>query len=299
MACTAASVLLGGICLALGCASDHHARSERTDGEGESGSKPEHEADRVLEIAFNPMYSAYDGKHVFRVPVKVTGAEGALAVRTTPADFVDYEPSEVGVTLTTRGAGKATITISDAAGNSGSATLTVTQNERGDVDFGDERYNNDPGPGFVLPEGGLSFDASALPRLPEGGLRLPEGGFDTPTRRDGVPACIRCHKPYNNASRFSSVENAGEYTPQQTGGYSDEQLGLIITDAVKPAGTHFRVTNRGGLLPDEEAMQSFASFHKFALAPETLSGVIAYLRSLEPKSLIDLSVGEVEAFVRP
>lgn len=304
-------LLTGCVALTLACANDHLSRGHP--GDGPRGATPdgnglpvEPEGDHALEIAFNPMYSAYDGKHVFRVPVKVTGADGALTVRTTPDGFIDYEPSEVGVTLTTRRAGKATITIRDAAGNSGSATLTVTQNESSDVDVGRERYENDIGPGFVLPEGGLVFDASILPRLPEGGFpyeggfRFPDGGIGIAiTRRDGVPACIRCHRPYDNASRYSSVEAAGEYTPQQTGGYTDEELGLIITDAVKPARSHFRVVNRGGLLPDAEAIESFAGFHKFALGPETLRGVIAYLRGLEPKSLVDLSLGEIDASAQP
>jgi hypothetical protein len=253
------SLLASCVCLALGCASDHLRGEERGEAAAADGSEANSgEGELALEIAFNPMYSAYDGdRHVFQVPVRVLGAQGVLRVRSMPADFVRYEPSEVGVTLTTRRAGRATIFISDGAGNSGSAALTVTEYEPEQVEIGRRQYDS---------------EQRAFPDTAARTLVLPD-----------VASCASCHQP--GSSIAMSVLLPGEYTPQQTGGLSDAELARILTEGVKPVGWPFLTVNGGGLVPDAMAARTLASFHQWQLAPETLTGLIAYLRSLAPRSL--------------
>lgn len=246
----------------------------------------------ALTIVFNPMYSAFDGKaHEFKVPVQVTGASGKLTVTTTPADFVDSAPDAMGVTLTTRKAGTCTVTIKDAEGNSGTAMLTVTQNDPGDVDVGKERYANGidaftlPEGGLMLPEGGFTLPEGGIP---EGGFAFPEGGvrgFDSGIMRNEMAACTFCHVPDGQmAANGNMMQVDVEHTPTQTAGYSDEDLIKIFTMGVKPAGAKFRVVNGGGFLNDTAAARIYAMFHQWKVDETTQKGIVAYLRALTPKA---------------
>jgi hypothetical protein len=249
-----------------------------------------------LEIQFNPMYSAFDGKHTFRLPVLVTGAKGKLTVTTSPADFVSYEPSPDGVMLTMRKAGDTTVTITDAEGNTGSAPLKVTENDPGDVDLGAERYANGvvpfvpreggslfPEGGFTFPEGGFDAGITILPdgaiQFPEGGFNIPEGGGRLPMR-DPESACTFCHKPAGAPSAGGGPLDRidVEHTPQQTGGYSDEEIIAIFTEAKKPEGSKWNV------LPAAFAPIIYPTFHKWNVEENVKKGIVAYLRQLEPAS---------------
>ncbi len=223
----------------------------------------------TLTLVFNPMYSAYDdGAHDFKVPVQVTGATGKLTVTTSPTNFVSSEPSSTGVTLTTRMAGTATVTIQDAAGNAGTAKLTVTKNAAGDVDIGRERYAN-------------GLDAISLP---EGGIAAVDGGIPNIARNE-MGACTFCHIPDGQQAMGATdvMRVDVEHTPQQTAGFSDEDLIKIFTEGVKPQGASYRVVNGGGMLSDEVAATIYKTFHKWSVEPQTRVGIVAYLRSLTPK----------------
>jgi len=239
----------------------------------------------ALTIAFDPMYSAYDGVHDFKVPVKVTGAKGRLTVTTSPDGFVDSDPSTDGVTLTTRKAGKTTVTISDAEGNKGTAELTVTENDPRDVEVGAERYDNGID-AFTLPEGGI---AALLPEggFPEGGFNfeagLPEGGFgrrDSGIARNAMAACTFCHIPEGAAGTGTTdtMRIDVEHTPQQTAGYSDEQIIKIFAEGIKPEGSNWRV------IPAAFGPRIYPTFHKWDVPDVTKKGIVAYLRSLTPKA---------------
>ena len=238
------------ICLACGgsaCASD---RSRGADRPAET-TRDAQSAEKVLGLAFDPMYSAYDGDyHSFRVPVRVSGAEGELEVSTSPPDFVDAKPSPEGVILTTRQAGSATVTITDGAGRRGSARLIVTENDPHDVELGMERYRHP---------------------------------LDGP--------CVFCHVPIGSSAPPNVTQIDGEYTPQQTAGLSDDELARIFTEGEKPEGAQFRVASGEGRLSDEMASEVFRRFHSFALTPETSRGLVAYLRQLAPRSRGELDFG--------
>ncbi len=228
----------------------------------------------TLQISFNPMYSAYDdGAHEFQVPVKVEGATGKLTVTTSPADFVEQRPSMTGVTLITKKAGKATVTIKDEAGNSGTAELNVTKNDPDDVEIGKQRYANGID-AIMLPEGGigaLASDGGGIPMLPP---------------RNDMGACTFCHIPEGAAPAGGAdmMRIDVEHTPQQTAGFSDADLIKIFTEGVKPTGASYRVVNGGGMLPDDIAATIYARIHKWAVDEGIRVGIVAYLRSLTPKA---------------
>jgi hypothetical protein len=224
----------------------------------------------ALTIVFNPMYSAYDdGVHEFKVPVQVTGATGKLTVTTSPANFVTTEPSAAGVMLITRMAGTATVTIQDASGNVGTAKLTVTKNDARDVDVGRERYAN-------------GIDAI---NLPEGGIAALDGGISGIARNE-MGACTFCHIPDGQQAMgtMDVMRVDVEHTPQQTAGFSDEDLIKIFSEGVKPEGASYRVVNGGGMLSDQVAATIYKTFHKWSVDPQTRVGIVAYLRSLTPKA---------------
>lgn len=263
----------------------------------------------ALTLAFNPMYSAFDDNaHEFQVPVKVTGATGKLTVKTSPEGFVETKAHNEGIMLITKKAGECTVTITDEMGNSGDAKLVVTKNAPDDVEFGEQRYANGID-AFTLPEGGFMF-----PMLPEGGLQglfdggIPEGGIGAALREAGIrfnaeaglgimrnaeAACTSCHLPEGAMAGSGVMMNQidVEHTPQQTAGYSDQDLIDIFTMAKKPMGAPYRVVNGGGFLSDTQAQGIYARFHTWDVKPETQKAVVAYLRSLTPKSQPNIDFG--------
>ena len=256
-----------------------------------------------LTIAFNPMYSAFDDNaHEFQVPVKVTGASGKLTVKTEPDGFVQTKPHPEGIMLVTQKAGECMVIITDADGNSGKAKLVVTQNGPDDVNIGKERYANGidafnlPEGGLRLPEGGFpglpegGFPEGGFPRFGEGGVRFPEGGLGI--MRNANAACTFCHIPEGAPAENMMMGQVDvEHTPQQTAGYSDEDLIAIFTMAKKPMGAPYRIVNGGGLIPDSVAQTIYARFHTWEVAPETQKGIVAYLRSLTPKQQAAIDFG--------
>jgi hypothetical protein len=82
-------------------------------------------------------------------------------------------------------------------------------------------------------------------------------------------SCKNCH---GSGAMFLAVE----HTPQQTGGYTDDEIKNIFENGMKPAGAKW------GSLPG--IMMYYPLFHKWAASPEEYQGLVVYLRSLEPKS---------------
>ena len=246
-----------------------------SDAGGTNGGKPTPAEDTApvgndLSLFFNPMYSAYDGKHIFKVPAVVQGVAGAKW-SARPADAVDLEPdmSTGGVMITTRKAGKFLI-IARVGRLSGSAPLYVTDADPADWELGNERYHND----------------IAFPPRPDGGYGVPDGGYadggfpDAGSYNGGqnLPdnlACINCHGDMAMALDV-------EHTPQQTGGYSDDDLIGIFTMGMKPKGSKFHT-------PFPPAL--YQMFHTWDATDAEKKGLVVYLRSLEPKSqgMLDFS----------
>lgn len=197
-----------------------------------------------LDIQFPKMYSAFDGKHTFKIPAKVDGVK-KVKWSASDSDIVDLDPQTDGsVMITVRKAGS--VTIKAKAGNlTGEAPLEITEATADDWTNGSERYNN-----------GVTWKRGS-------------GGGDGGTGHRGAPdptlACTNCH-----ANGKADVE----HTPMQTGGYTDDELVTIFTKGKKPDGVAQRI------MPIEK----WSKIHQWKMEPEEQKGIVIYLRSLEPKS---------------
>ena len=206
-----------------------------------------------LTLLFSPMYSAYDGgKHKFTLPAIVQGDLSGLKWSARPADAVYFEPDSDsgGVTITTRMAGDILI-IARAGKLSGSSMLHVTDTTPELWDLGENRYNND------IP----------FPDPPDAG---PDAGPINPMGLN-IPDNLSCHNCHSATATALDVE----HTPQQTGGYSDDDLISIFTMGLKPAGAKFHT-------PFPETL--YMRFHTWDATDDEKLGLITYLRSLTPKS---------------
>jgi hypothetical protein len=210
-----------------------------------------------LTLLFTPMYSAYDGgKHKFTLPAIVQGGLEGIKWSARPADGVDFEPDSDsgGVRITTRKSGDILI-IARAGKLSGSSMLHVTDTTPELWELGEHRYNNEiPFPDFMLPDAG-----------PDGGMAMIDPmGLD-------IPDNLSCHNCHSATATALDVE----HTPQQTGGYSDEDLIKIFTMGMKPANAKFHT-------PFPETL--YMRFHTWEATDDEKLGLITYLRSLTPKS---------------
>jgi hypothetical protein len=224
-----------------GCGSDEGSKPEPTGPEG--GGEP-------LEIYFKNMYSAFipGSDRKFQVPAVVQGVR-ADSWEASPADAVDFEMDAIenGVMITMRKAGTVKITAK-AGRRSGSATLNITEATAEQLAMGEARYNNQ-----IM----LMF----MPGNINGRMI------------DNNVSCKNCH---GSGAQFLAVE----HTPQQTGGYSDEEIKNIFQNGMKPPGASY------GSLPG--IMNYYPLFHRWNASEEEYQGLVVYLRSLEPKTQGDL-----------
>ncbi len=216
-------------------------------------------ASPVIEIAFAPMFSAFDGVHTFQVPAIVDGIMGAAVVwSSSDPTMVDLQPDAKtgGVLITVQKAGAVDI-IASAGNLCGSSKLTITAGTPEEWEAGNQRYNN----GIVLQPGRPPGAGGGGPRADGGG-----GGDGGPSRE---VACTNCHGPTANGP-FKTVA----HTPQQAGGFSDSDLTSIVTKGVIPEGGYFDPT----IVPYEQ----WQRFHRWDMTPEAMRGMLLYLRSLTP-----------------
>ena len=260
-----------------------------------------------LTLLFNPMYSAYDGVHEYKLPAIVQGVSG-IKWSANPADAVDMAPDSKtgGILITTRKPVTVQI-IARAGALSGSAELHITDATPDDWEVGEMRYNNEiefpdapdsmfmrvdggfigsDGEMFTSVDGGFVDSDGGMYTFTEGGLIGPDGmaidagaGFELPNNL----SCRNCHSSLATALDV-------EHTPQQTGGYSDDELISIFTMGMKPEGAGFHT-------PFPESI--YTRFHPWDATDEEKKGIVVYLRSLEPKTQGPLDfMGLGEAFGR-
>ena len=204
-----------------------------------------------LPLVFAPMYSAFDGEHVFKLPVAPLGGVSVASWEVLDdrgvarKDVVDLVPdaSFGGAMITTHKSGDYTVRAC-AANQLGSAPLHITQADPSVWATGQQRY-------------GEYIDLAEMPH--------PSGATWEPARD---VSCKNCH---GEGPMYLAVE----YTPQQTGGYSNTELGNIITMGAKPTG---EVVDSG--VP----LSIFQWFHTWTATDEERQGLVIYLRSLKPKS---------------
>jgi len=209
-------------------------------------------ADGQLEIAFSPAYSAFDGVHTFQIPAIVKTSVTGVKWSITPSSAADLDvDANGGVMLTIKQAGDAMLTAT-AGKLSGQAPLHVTAATPDQWETGNKRYHND-----------VKID---LTMMPDGGMpMMGPPSIMIPTNA----ACVNCHG--EGASMLHI-----EHTPQQIGGYSDDDLKMIFKTGTKPAGSPFH-----SVIPPF----FYRMFHTWATADDSeAQSLVVYLRSLTPKS---------------
>lgn len=235
------------ICILGGCAAD-------SGGDEQTAAAPFLNAQGQLTVAFSPMYSAYDGVHEFKIPAIVTQpiSNPKWSVVPPEAAFLEPDMATGGVMIKTRMAGDFKVVVQ--AGNlMGSSDLHVTAATPEQWALGEQRYMNDVKINLMPPP------------PPDGGVPMGPPMLDFPDNA----ACANCHGA--GAQRLHI-----EHTPQQIGGYSDQDLVTIFTTGVKPPGSSFK-----SMIP----AFFYRMFHTWtAASPEETQGLVVYLRSLEPKS---------------
>ena len=98
----------------------------------------------------------------------------------------------------------------------------------------------------------------------------------------GGASCLSCHDPAAAAEMATDSGRTVEHTPEQTGGFNDVQLRRVFMN---------------GELPDSDAnplhisAMRFAGFHKWQATDAEADGLVAFLRSLTPKSQGDSDFG--------
>ncbi|HVU51860.1 MAG TPA: hypothetical protein VHL80_14285 [Polyangia bacterium] len=208
----------------------------------------------ALTILFNPMYSAYDGVHMFQLPAVVNGIDPSqVDIEWSASDpsmvALETDPTTGGVMITMQKAGNTNI-IASAGSLCGIAPLSITAATPDDWMAGSDRYNN----GVVLT------------RLPIGGgmRQAMDAGAD-----GGIQAkCTDCHGD-TASGPFKTVQ----HTPEQTGGFSDDDLVNIFQNGVVPKGGYFDTSI--------VSYQVWQTFHKWDVG-DSAKGLVVYLRSLTP-----------------
>jgi len=216
--------------------------------------------DGGLRVAFNPIYSAFidDGLHTFQVPAVVTGSN-AEVTWTADKSIVQMEaqglPNEVMITVLR--AGMTNILVQSADGKCGFAPLIVSAATENDWKIGNARYNN-----------GTSLHLNAAAQTEDGASPLEQG--------TGGPQSTNCHGVTATGGPFTDVS----HTPEQTGGFSDQDLINIFAKGQFPPGAYFDQS----IVP----YRVWQTWHKWGLVeggditPDQYRGVITYLRSLTP-----------------
>jgi hypothetical protein len=212
--------------------------------------------DGGLTVAFDPMYSAYDGVHTFTIPAVVRGSNGSVtwsADSTMVGMQQDKErPNEVLIQMLK--AGNVVINVASSDGKCGSALLFISAAADSDWEIGNARYND-----------GQSVHLAAAASTGTGSpLEMGTGSG---------PACTNCHGETATNSAFTDVS----HTPEQTGGFSDQDLLNIILHGDFPDGGYF-----------DTSIVPYANWHAFHqwvdIKADQQKGIITYLRSLTPSS---------------
>jgi hypothetical protein len=204
-----------------------------------------------LQIFFSPMYTAFDGMHQFKVPAIVANVDPATitwsASDMTMLDLAP-DPSVGGVMITAQKAGTAVI-VANGGGACGTSQLTVTPATTDDWLVGSMRYNN-----------GIKLVGDVVGRRP------PDAGVMNDV------ACTNCHGDTAIAGPYKTVA----HTPEQTGGFSDDDLINIFTRGRVPIGGYFDTS--------VVRYQTWQGFHQWQMSPQEAKGIVVYLRSLPPQS---------------
>lgn len=199
-----------------------------------------------LEVLFTPMFSAFDGTHTYKLPAVVNNVDPTTVTwSASDMSMVDWvnDLDTGGIMITTRKAGKVNI-IAKAGGACGYSVLTITQATNEDWMIGSDRYTH----GTMVTMRPMGQDA---------------GTIDA--------ACTSCHGDTALMGPYKTVS----HTPEQTGGFSDDDLLNIITKGEVPMNGYFDTS--------VVRYETWHNFHAWKMTPAEAKGIIVYLRSLTPQ----------------
>ncbi len=238
-----------------------------------------------LTIKFNPMYSGYDGTHTFQVPSFVVGMDpGTVTWGSSDPTMVNMQPYVRGIMITTMKAGDVTI-IAQVGSMCGSAPLHIAQFSPDDWTVGSARYNNG-NPLTFNEDGSLPYDASFdgnFAGFDAGALADASNCMDLPPSftnpfEDPPAACTNCHGAGSNGKLFGmTLFSDVSHTPEQTGGFSEDELTNAVVNGTIPEGGYF-----------DNSIICYPVWHQvhhwwdIATTAEQ-TGIRAYLRSLAPQ----------------
>ena len=222
-------------------------------------------------IEFSPMYSASipgSMMHSFQVPAIVTGVSNA-SVKWSASDSTavgqQTDMTTGGTMITVLKPGDVTIYANIQGDLCGQATLHVTSSTEEDWMAGNMRYNNgnvliDPfanrGDAGMMRFMGFNPNAPSILEGPDGGA---------------APACTNCHGMASTSTIFKGID----HTPEQTAGFSDQELTDMIVNGIIPDGGYYDST----IIP----YRFWQFFHRWSdMTPQQQRGIITYLRSLTP-----------------
>jgi hypothetical protein len=256
----------------------------------------------AVPIQFNPMYSGFDGTHTYQLPTFVPGVDPASVTwGSSDPTMVAFAPYVTGIMITTLKAGDVVIVasvVNDAGVKTcGSAPLHITSYTPDEWSVGNARYNN--GIGLVIDasailatlkscDAGIPADAN-IPSGFDGNVSGYDANFADFDGQAAVVACLgnpfdnppaactNCHGDVGNGKLFGmTLFTDVSHTPEQTGGFSDQDLVNVFVRGTVPDGGYFDNT----IAPYDE----WHDFHRWADidTPEKQTGVTAYLRSLTP-----------------
>jgi hypothetical protein len=228
------------------------------------------------------MYSAVvpgSSAHTFQVPAIVAGVSPSAVMWKASSNDVTLQgdPSTGGVLITMNPEGVAAgstttqVTIYAFAGGScGQATLNITTTTNGAWDAGAARYND----GVPIPTG---MDQGMVFNPPDGGLRI---------------ACANCHTPQAATADGGTPRGLGSindvaHTPEQTGGFSDQQLLDIVQNGTVPGWSpdgSAPAADAGYFDPTIVDYRVWNRFHRWNLTSAETTGIVTYLRALTPES---------------
>jgi hypothetical protein len=249
------------------------------------------------------MYSAYIANstaQTFQIPAINDDGNASTWSSSDPSSVqLTADPTQAGAVMITIGGSNANaattsplvvqIFVAESGGACGAATLSITLNSENDWQTGSARYNDGIQLELTAPEGGAGGGPPPDGGFPEGGFTRPDGGGFHESdggsffALDGGTACTSCHGAQSTSNVFTDVA----HTPEQTGGFSDEDLINIFNNGIVPDGGYFDPTVivkgcDGGAQCTEEAYNTWHTFHQWQVPVEDQPGLVCYLRSLTP-----------------